>query len=202
MPKIVDHDQRRREIIAVARRLIVEGGFRAATMRSLAADAGYANGALTHYFESKDAIIVATFEAVLVEISLQEEPAVGDPALNTIEHLRSLFLAPVATKPDDFAAGRILLALWDHALDSPQLLARYRAHLDAWRASLVAAMTAGRDAGALRGDADFGLIADGYISMIMGSAVMHLMYPEGDKVPVYTTFVDDVLTFLSPIVEK
>ncbi|WP_203236978.1 TetR family transcriptional regulator [Nocardia panacis] len=35
MPKIIDHDQRRRDIVEVAKRLIIEGGFEAATMRSI-----------------------------------------------------------------------------------------------------------------------------------------------------------------------
>lgn len=196
MPKIVDHGQRRREIIGVARRLIVEGGFRAATMRSLASDAGYANGALTHYFDGKDAIIEATFDAVLDEITRQD-PAPADASITPSERLRALMLAPVATTPDEFAAGRVLLALWDHALESPRLLERYRAHLDAWRSSLVAAMEAARDAGSVRDDVDFDSIADGYISMMMGAAVMHLMYPAGEKVSVFLTFVDDTLAFLA-----
>ncbi len=45
MPKVIDHDQRRRDIIDVTWKLIVKGGIEAATMREIAAEAGFANGA-------------------------------------------------------------------------------------------------------------------------------------------------------------
>ncbi|MGH3589106.1 MAG: TetR/AcrR family transcriptional regulator, partial [Pseudonocardia sp.] len=86
MPKIIDHDQRRREIVEVAKKLIIQGGFEAATMRSIVAEAGFANGALKHYFASKDSIIAATFQSVLAEMN--ERVGESDPALGPAEALR------------------------------------------------------------------------------------------------------------------
>ena len=69
MPKIIDHDQRRRDIVEVAKSIILKGGFEAATMRSIAAEAGFANGALKHYFPGKESIVAATFETILQQMS-------------------------------------------------------------------------------------------------------------------------------------
>lgn len=196
MPKIVDHDARRREIITVARRLIVEGGFRAATMRSLAAEAGYANGALKHYFESKEDIVEATFETILDEIDSMEAFQLGS-SLSAIDRLHFTLMSPLPSDPKAFADGRVLLALADHALDSPRLRARYQRHLEQWRGAILRAMEAARDEGSVRDDVDFGMIADAYMSMVTGSAVMHLMYPNGEKVPVYEQFVTDTMAMLT-----
>ncbi len=64
MPKIVDHDQRRREIVEVTWRFIAREGIAKLNLRDLAAAAGYANGGLKIYFPTKDAILAATFAYV------------------------------------------------------------------------------------------------------------------------------------------
>ncbi|HMQ28716.1 MAG TPA: TetR family transcriptional regulator, partial [Acidimicrobiales bacterium] len=62
MPKIVDHEARRGEIVRAAWRIIVRDGFDAATMAAIAAEAGFANGALKPYFATKHDLLVAAFE--------------------------------------------------------------------------------------------------------------------------------------------
>ena len=79
MPKIIDHDQRRRDIVEVAKSIILKGGFEAATMRSIAAEAGFANGALKHYFPGKESIVAATFETILQQMSEGVEAAGQEP---------------------------------------------------------------------------------------------------------------------------
>ena len=63
MPKIVDHDERRDEIVFAAVRIIARQGLEAATVRSIAAEAGYSSGVLDHYFRGKDDILVKALEA-------------------------------------------------------------------------------------------------------------------------------------------
>ncbi|MEV5408716.1 TetR/AcrR family transcriptional regulator [Thermopolyspora sp. NPDC052614] len=57
MSKNVDHQQRRLEVLAAARRVIVRDGIEAATTRAIAREAGYSSGILTHYFDDKDDIL-------------------------------------------------------------------------------------------------------------------------------------------------
>jgi AcrR family transcriptional regulator len=59
--------QRREQIIALTWRLIAREGLRAASMRAIAAEAGYANGALAYYFAGKDDLVRAAFEYVLAQ---------------------------------------------------------------------------------------------------------------------------------------
>ncbi|KAA0099598.1 TetR family transcriptional regulator [Mycolicibacterium sp. P1-18] len=57
MPKIVDHDERREEILQAAIRVIDSVGLDNTTTRAIALESGYSNGVLSHYFQDKDDIL-------------------------------------------------------------------------------------------------------------------------------------------------
>lgn len=58
MPKIVDHEQRRRELAEALWRVIAESGPDAVSIRSVAAEAGWSPGALRHYFQTREDLLV------------------------------------------------------------------------------------------------------------------------------------------------
>ena len=64
MPKVTDEYRaaRRQQIIDAAYRCFARKGFHQATMRDIYAEANLSPGAVYHYFDSKDAIIQASFE--------------------------------------------------------------------------------------------------------------------------------------------
>ena len=59
MPRVVDHDERRREIAAATWRAIDELGVDGTTMRAIAERAGCTIGRLNHYFDSREDMLVA-----------------------------------------------------------------------------------------------------------------------------------------------
>ncbi|HWC67630.1 MAG TPA: TetR/AcrR family transcriptional regulator [Acidimicrobiales bacterium] len=65
MPKVVDAAQRRSEITDAASRLIARAGIEAATMREVAAEAGWTTGAVMHYFADKRELLLTTFQESL-----------------------------------------------------------------------------------------------------------------------------------------
>ncbi|MDQ1250665.1 MAG: hypothetical protein QG597_5044, partial [Actinomycetota bacterium] len=50
MPKIVDHEARRREIVEAMWRIVQREGFAAVSVRSVAAEAGLSKASISHYF--------------------------------------------------------------------------------------------------------------------------------------------------------
>ena len=56
MPKIIDHDQYRAELLIECFDLFTSKGYAAITMRQIAIGLGVSTGTLYHYFESKEAI--------------------------------------------------------------------------------------------------------------------------------------------------
>jgi AcrR family transcriptional regulator len=68
MPKIVDHAKRREEIALVACEVVAARGFEHATVARIARAAGYTTGMVAHYYESKQAIILAALRLILLRI--------------------------------------------------------------------------------------------------------------------------------------
>jgi AcrR family transcriptional regulator len=62
MPKVVDHEARRRELAAAVWRVICSRGPTAVTIRDVAAEAGWSSGALRHYFPTREELLVFAFQ--------------------------------------------------------------------------------------------------------------------------------------------
>jgi AcrR family transcriptional regulator len=65
MPKIVDHDAYRKELVEQALDLFIERGYHGIGMREIAQALNVSKSALYHYFPSKDALFEAVIEAVV-----------------------------------------------------------------------------------------------------------------------------------------
>lgn len=57
MPKMVDHQARREELLEAVWRVVAREGLDAVTIRGIAVETGWSVGALAHYFEDKDDIL-------------------------------------------------------------------------------------------------------------------------------------------------
>ena len=65
MPKIVDHEQRRTEIIHALWQVIYEQGIHAASYQAVARAAGISVGRIQHYFASKQDLVRAGCQAIV-----------------------------------------------------------------------------------------------------------------------------------------
>ncbi|MEU4693553.1 TetR family transcriptional regulator C-terminal domain-containing protein [Actinoplanes sp. NPDC023714] len=64
MPKIVDHDARRTEIVDAYLAVVAREGMPAATSRAIAAELGLAAGALWHYFDGFDEVAASAYQRI------------------------------------------------------------------------------------------------------------------------------------------
>lgn len=81
MPKLVDHEVRRREITAAVRRVIVGGGLEAVTFQTVAAEAGISVRLVQYYFGTKKEFLLATHRSVMEDAGarfLQRWTALGE----------------------------------------------------------------------------------------------------------------------------
>jgi AcrR family transcriptional regulator len=69
MPKVVDSEQYRRELLHKCFDLLAEKGYANVTTRQLSKELGISTGAMYHYFSSKKAL----FEQLVEEMSRQDE---------------------------------------------------------------------------------------------------------------------------------
>lgn len=62
MPKIVDHEKRRIDLVEAAARVIARVGLQQASIRAIAAEAGYSPAAPLHYFGTREKLFEFAFE--------------------------------------------------------------------------------------------------------------------------------------------
>ncbi|AMB59351.1 TetR/AcrR family transcriptional regulator [Microterricola viridarii] len=176
MPKVIDHDQRRRDIIEVTRGLIIQGGIEAATMREIAAEAGFANGALKHYFPGKDDIIQGTYELSLAQMS--EVVRLAVEGKRGLAALRGISEASLPLDAERTTAARVLLSFWERAASNDHLHEIYVDHLVIWRKALAQFITEGRaDGDILSNTPDEQLIQE-LVTMNVGATLMSVINPE------------------------
>jgi AcrR family transcriptional regulator len=86
MPKVVDHEERRRELAAAVWRVIAARGPEAVTIRDVAAEAGWSSGALRHYLPTREDLLVFAFR-LAGERATERIRAAGDvPVGELLEH--------------------------------------------------------------------------------------------------------------------
>ncbi|MCP1414817.1 TetR/AcrR family transcriptional regulator [Paenarthrobacter sp. A20] len=75
MPKIVDAEARRLDVVHAVFRIIASDGLERASLREVADEAGLAVGSVRHYFASSDDLLVFSFGAVIDRIAGRLESA-------------------------------------------------------------------------------------------------------------------------------
>ncbi len=87
MPKIVDHDQHREELLNSCFTLFATKGFADVTIREIADELGVSTGTLYHYFHSKQGILEQMFQMVNVR-DVNQALTMMDESLSKIERLK------------------------------------------------------------------------------------------------------------------
>ncbi|GAA4102134.1 helix-turn-helix domain-containing protein [Zhongshania borealis] len=78
----VDHDTRRAEVAGAAAKLIAKKGLEALTTRALAKELKCSIGVLSHYFSSKEEIVIAAFRWADQRIDLRMQEAITNEEQN------------------------------------------------------------------------------------------------------------------------
>lgn len=89
MPKIVDHEERRRELAEALWRVIVASGPQAVSIRTVAAEAGLSAGALRHYFQTREELLVFAMDLSEERVvqRMKEYSRTLDPDLPMVERV-------------------------------------------------------------------------------------------------------------------
>lgn len=110
MPKIVDHDQRRSELLAMCLGVFTEKGYSAVTTRELERVTGVSTGILYHYFASKEDLFSQLVRYFVGKITAElSDVIIGG---RNPETRLALVMRYLDEKEDEF--GSYLLVLTDY----------------------------------------------------------------------------------------
>jgi AcrR family transcriptional regulator len=176
MPKLVDHEQRRRELGTAVWRVIRRDGIEAASVRKVAEEAGWSAGALRHYFSTQTELLSFAMQMVVERIEARvgalEPPA--DPRRAVEERLHEL----LPLDEDRRAENEVWLAFSGRSLVDPQLRARHEKVDEELRLACRRALEELRSGGRLRPGLDLVLEAERLHALLDGLALHAAMRPD------------------------
>jgi AcrR family transcriptional regulator len=196
MPKIVDHDERRRELAQAAWNVIADSGIDGATTREIAREAGYSTGVLSHYFERKDDILLEALHMSHATIKRRMDDLLG-PKVG-LEALRAFCYDTVPTSREQARETILEMSFWSRALVNDELRAVQRREAAYWHRLLIKLIVSAQELGELSpGDPE--VIADLLGGLIDGLSVHALLYPDRFDEERLTRLIDAQLTLWQPV---
>ena len=175
MPKVVDHDQRRVELVGATWRIIAREGLGGATMREIAAEAGFANGALKPYFPSKEHLLTFAFEHVFQETNKRIDTATGNK--KGLAALRVFCHEVLPLDDEKQSEARIVIAFWQRALADASKSALHEQSVEQWREQILVHLRDARasgETGPATKDEDFAAIL---LNMLFGAQISVALSP-------------------------
>ncbi|KFI64198.1 TetR/AcrR family transcriptional regulator [Bifidobacterium cuniculi] len=170
MPKIVDHDQRRAQIIAAFLKLVEQEGLTAASSRALSSSMGISNGLLWRYFKDMNAIVESAYDQVVRQTHGRVDAALeGKVGMEAVYALIDELL-PVTSVSK--AEARIVAEYW-HVQARAE--ASYLEGHDCWRAQLADLLGQARDRGEVAEDVPVTVIADAIMAIVGNAQVEYAM---------------------------
>jgi AcrR family transcriptional regulator len=149
MPKVPEahNAARRQQIIDAAYRCFAHKGLHQATMRDIYAEANLSPGAVYHYFDSKDAIIQASFEFDYQRsLGLFDAARVSDDPIQALHELFDFFFKGLEGAAA-LGAGRVNVQSWGEALVNPPLLSAIRRVIDDYLDALTQIIQSAQESG-------------------------------------------------------
>jgi AcrR family transcriptional regulator len=126
MPKIVDHDLRRRELAEAVWRVIARDGVDQVSIRTVAAESGWSTGALRHYFSTRAELLAFACELVIDKVATRISTTryVGSPR----EVVRDVLLQTMPADANRHTEASIAFAFLALGLGDPALARVQRLH--------------------------------------------------------------------------
>lgn len=173
--KKVDHDQRREEVAAAAAKIIAESGMAGLTTRALAQAMGCSIGVLSHYFSSKDEIVLAAFEWADSNINRRMEAVITEnPNLDAFIPVIKAGL-PLTEETD--MEWRVRFNLYSHNLTRSEDLVKQNTKLQNFRVLMNGLIGQMQERGEVRRDLSSEDITSAAFDLVMGAAQNLLMIP-------------------------
>ena len=176
MPKIVDWDARRDEILSATWRVIARDGIAGATIRAIAREANCSRGILAHYFDDKADILGSAL--VMSHRRVAARMDAGAAGLTGLSALRVVMLEALPLDGQRDLEAQIEISFWGRALGNPALRKLQHAEFDRFANRLGGYLSEAAARGELRDGVDIELAAHQLLVLIDGLSAERVLYPD------------------------
>ncbi|MFT4124551.1 MAG: TetR/AcrR family transcriptional regulator [Microbacteriaceae bacterium] len=196
MPRLVDHVERRAEIVRATWRIIAEQGIEATTMRELAHQLGLANGSVTHYFPNKKAILTAAFQHVFDATNARYAAAAAARDLHGLAALRAFLLETLPIDEERLLEARIVIPFLEYAAIEEDLATLFRSMMEQWQDRFTGLLEDARERGELAADVDVCAASDALLHAVTGVQAIGVLLPETARAQRMVGMLDALLQML------
>ena len=179
MPKKVDHDARREELVLAAWRVIAAKGIDEVTIRDIARESGYSSGVLAHYFKNKDDLLAHALRLSHTRIRKRYDAEVETPVAE--DALKGILLDNLPLDEQRELETRIEMSFWARALRNEELHEIQREESETLRTLLRELVEQAQKDKAISKKHDREEILELLGAMIDGISLHALLYP--DRLP-------------------
>ncbi|MCZ6831082.1 MAG: TetR family transcriptional regulator C-terminal domain-containing protein [Gammaproteobacteria bacterium] len=175
MPKIVDHDRRRRELALVAASLVATRGVGKCTVRNLARAAGFSTGVVSHYFSDSSEMLFAAYQTAYRSAARRfRDDLLAD---NSLTGVLSALERNLPLGPDAVAEWKVRIAFWGVTDFGDAIREFEETASDSFVSLLAEQLQRLQEAGSLPAHPDVHRVATDLEAMLTGLAIQHLMSP-------------------------
>lgn len=175
MPKIVNHEARRLELLDAVWRVIARNGIEGTTMRAIAAETGWSSGVLQHYFASKRDILIAAHQLAYARVG-ERIGRYND--ISSLDTLRNAIIEALPLDDERLIEARIEVSAWGMALSDPGFAEIKRQSLETWRKYLLEHVATARQEGSIRSSLPDDTIVHSILVLIDGLSAEAALHPE------------------------
>lgn len=179
MPKIVDADAKRDEILAATWRVIARDGIAGATIRAIAREASCSRGILAHYFDDKADIMGSALVLSHRRVGARMDHAAA--GLTGLAALRSVMLEALPLDDQRDLEAQIEISFWGRALGTRELRDLQHREFERLWARLRQHLRQASELGELGEQTDLDFATHQFVTLIDGLSAERVLYP--DRVP-------------------
>lgn len=172
MPKRVDHTERREAFLRAAYRIIKKHGFAGVTVRAVAKEAGFTTGALVHYVDSMDQLLVeaSEYSARDVRDRMERAEALADPLVA----MREVLYLALPSDEDKRGNWNYFLGFWERSVYNAAVRKVTQLRYSEWLKRTAQLIRRAKTAGDLPDDLDVAKSARAIVALIDGIAIQVL----------------------------
>jgi AcrR family transcriptional regulator len=176
MPKIVDWDARRDEILSATWRVIARDGIADATIRAIAREASCSRGILAHYFDDKADILGSALVMSHRRVAARMDARAA--GLTGLAALRVVMLEALPLDEQRDLEAQIEISFWGRALGNPALRTLQHAEFDRFADRLRGYLAEAEKNAELRDGVDIAVAAHQLLVLIDGLSAERVLYPD------------------------
>jgi len=175
VPKIVDHDARREELVEATWRVIARAGMLGATMREIAREAGVSTGILAHYFADKEDLL--GFALRLSHRRIYERFSARTQGLVGLAALRVIMLEALPLDQDRLLEAQIEMNFLSLALGNESLRKLQNQEFERFWDELHHRVSEAQSLGEISSTLDVDWITHQLIILVEGISLEAVLYP-------------------------